>query len=262
MSIDRAVWVRVASGVESLSEKGNRVWADPAHVRKALRELLSVVPITHAQIDLAPVLRACGRAEDWGGFFKPDPQWAELLAELALAVGSAAHPATWGLGLPDPTRVAQALGDETERGLVKAGLQLASALQRFRQASLGFVSIAITRQEEGRAIGPVLRNAQMYGWARAVTVPTLAVLQNQGSNADFTLVEEMDVAEVLPRWVEGEAMGGGLGSFFWNDQRAEIVMPERFLLYGTIPSGISPQTIVQAGRKLRSWLSSSAHSPA
>jgi hypothetical protein len=48
----QSVWLRVGAGVETLSGVGRDVWNEPAVARNALRELLSVLPATHVQIDL------------------------------------------------------------------------------------------------------------------------------------------------------------------------------------------------------------------
>ena len=52
---ERTVWVRVANGVEALSGLGADVWNEPAAARNALRELFSVLTVTHVEIDLDPV---------------------------------------------------------------------------------------------------------------------------------------------------------------------------------------------------------------
>ncbi len=254
----RAVWLRVANGVESLSDAGSAVWREPAQTRKALGELLGVFPVTHVQLDLAALVAAGDPAGDWGSFLARQGKWSELLNELALAVRSAIRaPAVWGLGLPAPSVVAAALGDTSERGTLKAGLQLASFLQAFRESHISFV--AVDRAEppqsgEARALTPILRNSEMYGWRRAICVANLDAVTEQ-LGADVVLAAEAKLAALCPAWERGEPVGGGLGSEFWQGGQFGVPAPGRFLLYGEVPRGITPRSIVESGRTLRAWMS-------
>jgi hypothetical protein len=254
--LEQAVWLRVASGVESLSEAGVRVWRDPARARKALGELLGVFPATHVQVDLAALLR--GEAEpSWAALLARDGPWGELLNELVLALGSALRPpAVWGLGLPSPKVVAASLGDESERGVVKAGLQLASFLQVVRAAPIGFVAVDVgilPASADRRAINPIFRNGEMYGWRRAVCVEGLESLPTPRPDGEIALAQTDDLPALCSLWERGELVGGGLGARFWAGEPFERTAPPRFLLYGSVPEAVAPRAIVEAGRQLRAW---------
>ncbi len=254
----RAVWLRVANGVESLSGAGSRVWHEPAQTRKALGELLGVFPVTHVQLDLAALVGAGDAPGDWAAFLTRQGNWGELLPELALAVHSAVRaPAVWGLGLPAPATVAAALGDTSERGTLKAGLQLASFLQAFRESHISFV--AVDRAEppqagDARALTPIFRNSEMYGWRRALCVVDLESSKEQRLGADVVLAADTAVAALCPVWERGEPVGGGLGKEFWGAGEFGVPAPPRFLLYGEVPHGITPRSIVESGRTLRAWM--------
>jgi len=186
--------------------------------------------------------------------------WGAFLSELALAVSDAVRPpAVWGLGLPGSKPVAASLGDESERGILKAGLQLASFLQIFRESRVGFVSVDLSNTKPlgvERTIAPVLRNSEMYGWLRAVCVSDLGALGESPAGADVVLVRNAGLSELRPLWNRGESVGGGLSGEFWDGREFENGPPQKCLLYGETPEGISPKTIVEAGRMLRSWLES------
>ncbi len=245
---DRSVWLRVAPGVESLAENGRGVWVEPAAVRKALGELLGVFPITQVQIDIAAFLHSEDTGSEWASLLSRSGHWGALLPELALAVTDAVRPPTvWGIGLPGPKEVAVSLGDESERGVLKAGLQLASFLQVFRESRLGFVTVDL--RDTGvsgmeRAIAPIFRNSEMYGWLGAVCVRDLAARSGSLAGAKVTLIHNAEFAEMLPLWDRGELVGGGLG----GDP------PQKCLFYGEVPERASAKTIVETGRILRSWL--------
>lgn len=253
---ERVVWLRIANGVASLSDAGARVWLEPAQTRKALGELLSVFPLTHVQVDVAALLRAADGA-DWAGLLGREARWRDLLRELALALGSAVRPpAVWGLGLPSPSGIAPIFGDTSERGVVKAGLQLASFLQAFREAHIGFVAVDLgeaVNPGEARALAPIFRNSEMYGWRRAVCLPDLTAV-GALPGAEIALVDGARVSELSPAWERGELLGGGLCGGFWDGEELEKPAPRRFVLYGTIPEGTPPRAIVHAGRTLRSWI--------
>ena len=227
---DRSIWLRVANGVESLSGEGPRVWNEPPAVANALRELLSVLPITHVQIDLAALRRRHEPRAQWKAMLSREGDWNELLRELVAAVGDAVRDrAAWGLGLPGPDGVANELGDPSERGVLKAGLQLAGFLQGFREAGVGFVSVDLTGASVSeKAVAPIFRNAQMYGWKRA------AIVRDDSASAAGAEVRLVD----------------RLSERLWT---ADEPAPQGPTWFGEIPPGIEPASIVAAGRKLHGW---------
>ena len=227
---DRSLWLRVTNGVESLSGQGPRVWNEPPAVANALRELLSVLPLTHAQIDLEALRGRSEPRAQWKAMLSREGDWNELLRELVAAVGDAVRGrAAWGLGLPGPDGVADELGDPSERGVLKAGLQLAGFLQGFREAGVGFVSVDLTGAiVSEKAVAPIFKNAQMYGWKRA------AIVGDDSSSAAGAEIRLVD----------------GLSEGFWT---AEEPAPQAPTLFGEIPSDIEPAAIVAAGRKLERW---------
>jgi len=259
--LGRSVWLRVRHGVETLSGAGRAVWSEPAQVRKTLGEILGVLPATHVQIDLEAFLEG-DEPRQWAPLLRREDPWAALLSEHALAIGSALRaPTVWGLGLPGVATVAAATGDVSDRGLIKAGMLLASALQAFRSATVAFVTIPVAAGDAGageRARGPVLRNSELYGWHRAACVADLAASSPQVAGTDVTLVEHATVAELLPRWARGDAIGGGLGASVWSGERLEGAAPPRFLLFGEIPPGTPARALVETGRMLREWVSPAA----
>ena len=228
---DPSIWLAVANGVESLSGQGPRVWNEPPAVANALRELLSVLPITHVQIDLAALRRRHEPRAQWKSMLSREGDWNELLRELVAAVGDAVRGrAAWGLGLPEPDGVADELGDPSERGVLKAGLQLAGFLQGFREAGVGFVSVDLTSGSVSeKAVAPIFRNAQMYGWKRAAIVGDDSA---SAAGAEFRLVDR-------------------LSERLWT--AADETAPQGPTWFGEIPSGIEPAAIVAAGRKLNGW---------
>ena len=230
----REIWLRVANGVAILSGRGRAVWNEPPAIASALRELLSVVPLTHAEIALEVLRHRQEPAADWRALLSREGDWAELLRETVAAVADAASGrAAWGFGLPNPADVAQSLGDASDRGLTKAGILLASFLQAFREARLDFVAVDLTRsQTSDKVIAPVFRNAQMYGWKRVAIVLDAAA---NVAGADVRL-----------------AGGDALPASFWNGD-ANALAPERETIYGEIPSGIDAAAIVAAGRNLERW---------
>jgi len=227
---DRSIWLRVANGVESLSGQGPRVWNEPPAVANALRELLSVLPITHVQIDLAALRRRREPRAQWKAMLSREGDWHELLRELVAAVDDAVRGrAAWGLGLPGPDGVADELGDPSERGVLKAGLQLAGFLQGFREAGVGFVSVDLTgARVSEKAVAPIFRNAQMYGWKRAAIVGDDSA---SAAGAEVRLVDR-------------------LSERLWT---ADEPAPQGPTWFGEIPPGIEPAAIVAAGRKLHGW---------
>jgi len=249
----RSVWLRVGAGVETLSGVGRAVWNEPAAARNALRELLSVLPATHVQLDLASLRRRSDPQSEWKTLLSRAGDWSDLLRETAAATADAVggH-AAWGLGLPSPALVAAELGDSSERGVLKAGLQLAGFLQGFREAGLGFIALDLAAGAVGdKAVAPSLRNAAMYGWRRAV------VLGNLGepcAGAEIRLAAGQEFQTLVGAWERGELVGGGLDGSFWSDQALPRPAPPRVLLYGTIPDGLEAAAIVAAGRRLRAWL--------
>jgi hypothetical protein len=247
---DREIWIAAAAGVEALAGTSS-VWSEPARVRKELAALVGALPATHVAIELAAVIGPDVNG-GWGPLLGRAGGWAERLPELVQAIASAvAGRAVWGLVLPGPGQVARALGDESERGLVKAGLQVAAFLQTVRESGQAFVAVDAPATAEERAVGPILKNAGLYGWARALRVPDLG--ETRTPAADVWLVDEAAVADLVPLWAAGERVAGGLGRGFWDAPVLDGVAPARFALYGMIPAGTEPRAIVDAGRALRAW---------
>jgi hypothetical protein len=245
---ERTVWLRVANGVEALSGLGAQVWNEPAAARNVLRELLSVLTTTHVEIDLDPLRRRTAPETEWKTLLARGGDWGELLRELVAAIADAVRGrAEWGIGLPNAARVAESLGDASERGTLKAGIQLASFLQGFREAGLAFVAVDLTGPAVGdKAVAQVIRNAQMYGWKQAAIVAAPL----SPPPAELQLVSDATVEDLAARWRQGELVGGGLGARFWSGGHAEPPLPPRCFLYGEIPSGADAAAIVDAGRRL------------
>ncbi|MEA2626905.1 MAG: hypothetical protein QOD06_2950 [Candidatus Binatota bacterium] len=247
---EREVWIAAAAAVEALAGTAS-VWCEPPRVRKELAELLGALPATHVAVDLAAIL-AADPAGGWGALLGRAAPWNDRLPELAQAIASAtAGRAAWGFVLPAPRTVASALGDASERGIVKAGLQLAGLLQHVRDAGLHFVALDVFTAAETRAVGPILKNAALYGWRRAIRVADLAA--ERSAQPDLWLVEDAEAAVLAPLWTAGERVAGGLGRRFWTAAHLEGAAPARFLLYGTVPAETEPGAIVAAGRALRQW---------
>jgi hypothetical protein len=224
---EASIWLRVTNGVAILSGRGAAVWSEPPLVANALRELLSVVPMTHAQIDLEALRCRSSPAATWKATLGREGDWGELLRELGAAVSDATRGrATWGLGLPSPAAVAAELGDASERDVLKAGLQIAGFLQGFREAAIGFVTVDLRTAVAEKAVAPIFRNAQMYGWTRAAMV---ADDPASTAGADVLLVD-------------------GLTDRFWSGEEAP---PRAAVIFGEIPAGIDAAGIVAAGRALR-----------
>jgi hypothetical protein len=249
----RSIWLRVASGIETLSGLGRGVWNEPAAGRNALRELLSVLPATHVQLDLAAMRRRTEPATEWRTVLSRAADWPDLLRETAAATTDAVRGrASWGLGMPSPAAVAGELGDSSERGVLKAGLQLASFLQGLREAGLGFISLDLgSGAVPDKAVAPLLRNAEMYGWSRAVVLANIA---QASPGAEVRLVPGIDFRTLAAAWEKSELLGGGLDGAFWSGQPLPSPALGRALLYGTIPEGLEAAAIVGAGRALREWL--------
>jgi hypothetical protein len=249
----RSVWLRVASGIETLSGIGCRVWNEPAASRNSLRELLSVLPLTHVQLDLAALRGRSDPAADWKAVLSRAADWADVLRETAAATTDAVRGrAAWGLGMPSPAAVAEELGDSSERGVLKVGLQLAGFLQGFREAGLAFIALDLTSGAVAdKAAAPLLRNAEMYGWRRAVVLGDVA---QASAGAEIRLAAGQDYQALAGAWERGELIGGGLDGAFWAGQALPRPAPARALLFGAIPAGLEAAAIVAAGRALREWL--------
>ena len=245
---ERTVWLRVANGVETLSGLGAEVWTEPAAARNALRELFSVLTLTHVEIDLDPLRRRTRPETDWKTLLARAGDWADLLREMVAAIADAVRGrAEWGIGLPSPARVAESLGDASERGTLKAGIQLASFLQGFREAGLAFAAVDLTGPAVGdKAVAQVMRNAQMYGWRQAAIVAAPVT----PPPAEIQLVADATIDDLAARWPQGELVGGGLGAAFWSGAEAQASLPARAFLYGEIPAGTDAAAIVGAGRRL------------
>jgi hypothetical protein len=248
-----SVWLRVAAGIETLSGLGRSVWNEPAAGRNALRELLSVMPLTHVQVDLAALRGRVDPPADWKVVLSRGADWADVLRETAAATADAVRGrAVWGLGMPSPATVAEGLGDASERGLLKAGLQLASFLQGLREAGLAFVALDLTSGAVAdKAVAPLLRNAEMYGWRRAVV---LGDVEQPSAGAEIRLASGQDYQVLAGAWERGELIGGGLDGAFWAGQPLPRPAPARALLFGAIPAGLEAAVIVKAGRDLQSWM--------
>lgn len=251
--LERTVWIRVGPGVETLSGMGPAVWNEPAAVRNALREMLSVLPATHLQVDLASLRGRSDPPADWKTVLARGGGFGELLGEMVQAVGDAVRGrAAWGLGFPGPGVVAEALGDVSERGVLKAGLSLASFLQGVRESGIAFVAVDLGAAPVAeKTVAPFFRNAEMYGWRRAAVRTEDAPV----SGADVRLVEGLAYEAALAHWQVGDLVGGGLGAAFWSGEPLPQPPPSRALLYGAIPPGVEAAGIVAAGRALSSWSS-------
>lgn len=250
---DRSIWIRAGAGVETLSGMGPAVWNEPAAVRNALREMLSVLPATHLEIDLASLRRRSDPAAEWKTILGRGDGFGELLAEMVQAIGDAVRGrAEWGIGLPGPHVVAESLGDVSDRGVLKAGLQLASFLQGLREAGIDLVALDVTGAAVAeKTVAPFFRNAEMYKWRRAVIRSEDEPL----AGAEIRLVETLAYAALLPRWEAGELVGGGLGPAFWSGEPLPQPAPPRALLYGEVPFAAEAAAIVAAGRGLSAWSS-------
>jgi hypothetical protein len=249
---DRSIWLRVGAGVETLSGMGRAVWNEPAAVRNALREMLSVLPATHLQIDLGSLRCRMDPPAQWKVLLARGDGFGELLGEMVQAIGDAVRGrAEWGIGFPGPAVVADSLGDVSERGVLKAGLQLASFLQGLREAGIGFVALDLLGAPvPQKTLAPFFRNAEMYKWRRAAICSEDAPI----AGADVRLVEALPYEALLARWQAGELVGGGLGAAFWSGEPLPQPAPARALLYGEVPLGVEAAAIVAAGRGLSSWL--------
>ena len=256
LEINKTVWIALAHGVESVADAGAGVWREPAAVRKALGELLGVLALTHGQLDLEVMLGAEQAGDAWRSVIEGGADTS--LRELTLAINDAFRPPkVWGVGLPAPGHVARMLGDESERATLKVGLQMASRLKMFRDAGAAFVTIDLSGvqfAEQERALAPILRNAGMYGWQRALCVPEAAAAVGLEDKADAILALDSEESGLRDGWQQGSAIGGGLTERFWKEGSLTGPPAPRFLLFGRIPGGTSPGAIVAAGRTISSWL--------
>ena len=253
----RSVWLRGERAVEGVGGLGTAIWSKPPEVRRAIAELGGVFPLTHLALDL-DAIRAAGPEATWKALLGRSGGWTELLGELVPAIASALRaPSAFGFVLPDPRAVAVELGDTSDRGALKAGLQVASFLQPLRSAGLSFAVVALSgapTPEVTRAVTPVLRNAGMYGWRRAVEMPTLGDALPPAT--DLRLVAGAKLAELEPVWNRGEEVGGGLEPDLWTGGGLGGKAPPLFCLYGIAPAGVDAAATVAAGRRLREWMSS------
>ncbi len=244
---DRTIWVRAGAGIEILSGMGAAVWNEPAAVRNAVREMLSVVPATHLQIDLDSMRRRSEPAAEWKSVLARSDGFGALLAEMVQATSDAVRGrAEWGLGFPGPQEVAESLGDASERGVLKAGLQLASFLQAVRESGITFVAIDLAgAPAPDKTTAPFFRNAEMYKWRRAARRNEPAPV----AGAEIRLLDDSPAAALVSHWEAGELVGGGLDASFWAGQPLPA-LPARSLLYGSIPPTSEAAAIVAAGRGL------------
>lgn len=259
LQIDKTIWVGVAHGVESVSGAGAAVWQNPAAARKALGELIGVLPVSHGEIALSAMLGADASApEAWRALLDGESQGA--IAELALAISDAfRQPKSWGVALPCPTSIAAALGDASERGALKIGMQIAARLRVFRDAGASFITVDLPDANfaaQERALKPVLHNAELYGWKRALCVPSLADTAGLQGRADAVLVLRAGPQELDETWRQGLALGGGLTPETWSGEPLAPRRSPRFLLFGRIPAGTPAHAIVDAARMISSWAAS------
>ena len=252
----RSVWLRGERAVEGVGGLGPQIWSRPPEVRRAIAELAGVFPVTHLALDLDAIRVGAGPETTWKALLARGGGWNEHLGELVPAIASALRaPCAFGFALPDPRAVAAELGDASDRGTLKAGLQVASFLQSLRAAGLGFAVVLLdgaATPEVVRAVTPVLRNAGMYGWRRALELPTVdAPLPPE---TDLRLVADANVAALEAAWNRGEEVGGGL-EHAWTDEGLRGKAPAAFCLYGSAPAGVDAAATVAAGRRLREWMS-------
>lgn len=256
---DRNIWLRVGSGLGRLVDRGADIWLDPGAVRRALLELQGVFPATHLEINLPDVVGCAAADGNWLAFLQGTGRWSELIAELSQAIGDAVRdPAVWGVGLPDPRVVAKSMGDESERGALKAGLEIASFLRRLRESSLRFTVVQIADNEAAgvaRAVAPILRNSQLYKWTRAIAVGGIEQVATWQGQVETILVRAAELSALEPAWRTGQQLAGGLGPSFWKSEcRTAFQLPESFSLYGELPPDVTPKAVVEAGRDLRSQM--------
>ena len=152
--------------------------------------------------------------------------------------------------------VAKSIGDESERGALKAGPEIASFLRRLRESSLRFTVVQIADSEAAglaRALAPILKNSQLYQWARVIGVAGMDQAATWQGQAEAILVRSAELSALGPAWRSGQQLAGGLGPSFWKGEwSAALQLPERFSLYGELPSDVTPKALVEAGRCLRS----------
>jgi len=247
--------VDVTNAVESIAGVGPGVWDNPALVRKTLGEIRGVLPATHAQIDVGALVHPRGVIGSWQRLLEGN--CGQLLGEVTRAIDDAFQPpVTWGLSVPCPKKIATLLGDDTDRSVLKAGLQTAAVLRSFRNFRLGFVTVALNGSSfagQERALAPILRNAQLYGWIRAFGVSSLAEVAQVLLEADAALVAESEMPQLEGFWEKGEPVGGALSAAIWKGQLLPPPAPTQFFLFGTIPAGTPAARIVEVGRAVRSW---------
>ena len=257
LEIDKTIWIGLARGVESVSGAGAAVWREPAAARKALGELLGVLPVTYGEFDAGAIIgaRDADRAAGWRALLEGKSEAA--MSEMALAINDAFRaPKTWGVALPCPGALAALLGDGSERAALKIGMQMAARLKLFRDAGASFLTMDLANSKfaaEERALKPVLRNAELYGWKRALCVPALADTAGLESVGDALLVLDAEVGELDARWQQGLALGGGLGEQIWSGRPLAPRQSANFLLFGRIPAGAPAHAIVDAARMISVW---------
>ncbi len=260
---DRNIWLRVGNGLGRLIDRGADIWLDPGAVRRAIVELQGVFPVTHLEVALSDAVANGGADGNWPALLRGTGRWNELLGELSQAIGDAVRaPASWGVGLPDPRIVARAAGDESERGALKAGLEIASFLRKLRESTLKFAVIQIADIEGAgieRAVSSILKNSQLYSWARAIAVSGIADASRWTGQAETILLRSAELQALESAWSKGERIAGGLDSSFWTGTSGAAPLPGRFLLYGELPADITPKAVVEAGRNLRSRMQSGGY---
>jgi len=253
LAFEKTIWVALTHGISSVSGIGESVWSDPAMVRKALGEILGVLAATHGEIDLGAMIGSGqSHADSWKAALEGKSE--ARLREIADAIRDAFRaPRIWGISVPAPKALAALLGDDSDRAALKAGMQLASCLRALRESGVGFLTIdfrGVPYASPDKPSGPVMRNAEMYGWKRALRFDALDRGLSARADADAILVSGAGIDELVPSWSSGGAIGGGLTDQFWKGEAAISSLPGRFLLFGEIPENTSAAAIVEAGRAL------------
>ncbi|HYA34473.1 MAG TPA: hypothetical protein VEF03_02585 [Candidatus Binataceae bacterium] len=255
LAFEKTIWISLTHGIDSVSGIGASVWSDPAMVRKALGEILGVLPVTHGEIDLGAMIGVGeSRADSWKAALEGKSE--ARLREIADAISDAFRPPrVWGISVPAPKRLAALLGGDSDRAALKAGMQLASCLRALRESGVGFLTIdfrGVQYASPDKPSGPVMRNAEMYGWKRALRFDTLDTGLSARADADAVLLGGAAIDELKSSWAGGDAIGGGLTVQFWKGEAAILSLPGRFFLYGEIPEDTPAAAIVEAGRTLGS----------
>lgn len=251
----RTVWVDAGPGIQEIAAQGARVWESPAAVHKALAEIIGVIALTHVQISLDTVFGSDSAAEKWRGLLEGKGALDEVMAAIGDAVRG---PAVWGVALPCPSKMAALLsGDGSEKSVLRIGMQMASCLRGLRDSGMKFVTIDfgdLTPSGEEKGLAPILRNAELYGWTRAISIDDIHTLTAFPAGVDVAVVGRASVADVLGFWNSGKPVGGGLTHSVWTSEALGERPAPRFVLFGQIPAGCAAERIVAVGRMVKLWL--------